>query len=108
MRKISILVPALLITSASALAASLKLTSNAVHEGKKIAESQVYNSFGCKGGNVSPDLKWTAGPAGTKYYAVTVYDPDAPTGSGWWHWVMFNIPASVNSLEAGAKIPTGA
>jgi len=52
---------------------------------------------------VSPALKWSGAPAGTKSYAVTVYDPDAPTGSGWWHWVLFNIPANVTSLAEGVK-----
>jgi Raf kinase inhibitor-like YbhB/YbcL family protein len=70
-----------------------------------IAEAQVFNGFGCDGGNVSPSLSWKNAPAGTKSFAITVYDPDAPTGSGWWHWVMFNIPASVMSLPAGSGNP---
>ena len=65
-------------------------------------------------GNISPSLSWKDPPAGTKSFAVTVYDPDAPTGSGWWHWVVFNLPADVRSLPAGAgnpasgKLPKGA
>lgn len=58
---------------------------------------------GCGGSNVSPQLTWSAGPAGTQSYVVTEYDPDAPTGSGFWHWTMFNIPATVTSLAQGAN-----
>ena len=67
-----------------------------------LADKQVLNGFGCQGGNQSPQLAWSDPPAGTKSFAVTVYDPDAPTGSGWWHWVVFDIPANVRSLPAGA------
>ena len=83
------------------------LRSPDLPEGKPLPTAQVFNSFGCTGGNVSPRLEWSGAPAGTKSFAVTVYDPDAPTGSGWWHWVMFNIPASVTSLPAGAGDPKG-
>ena len=68
--------------------------------GATLPESMVFDGFGCKGGNHSPALRWSNPPAGTKSYAVTVYDPDAPTGSGWWHWVVFNIPASATGLPA--------
>jgi Raf kinase inhibitor-like YbhB/YbcL family protein len=68
----------------------------------RIANSHVYNGMGCTGQNISPTLEWSNAPAGTKSYAVTAYDPDAPTGSGWWHWVMYNIPATTTSLAAGA------
>jgi phosphatidylethanolamine-binding protein (PEBP) family uncharacterized protein len=64
-------------------ASGFVVTSPQVHENGKITEEQVFNSFGCTGGNVSPALAWRGAPAGTKSFAVTVYDPDAPTGSGW-------------------------
>lgn len=58
--------------------------------------------FGCKGDNVSPEISWHGAPAETQSFMVTIYDPDAPTGSGWWHWVVADIPASVTSLRQGA------
>ena len=86
-------------------AAAFKLTSPDVHQGRKIAAAQVFSGMGCTGSNISPALEWSGAPAGTKSYAVTIYDPDAPTGSGWWHWVVYNIPASTTKLAAGAGDP---
>lgn len=94
-----------LLASTAVHAASFVLTSPQVKKGGRIAEEQVYNGFGCKGNNISPALQWKGAPSGTKSFAVTLYDPDAPTGSGWWHWVIFNIPANVTSLEKGAGDP---
>jgi Raf kinase inhibitor-like YbhB/YbcL family protein len=68
----------------------------------RITLPHVYNGMGCTGQNISPALQWYNPPAGTKSFAVTAYDPDAPTGSGWWHWVMYNIPAGTTGLPAGA------
>jgi Raf kinase inhibitor-like YbhB/YbcL family protein len=81
------------------------LTSSDIADGKKIPEAQVFNSFGCSGRNISPALSWSNVPAGTKSFALLVYDPDAPTGSGWWHWVAYNIPADATSLAANAGDP---
>jgi phosphatidylethanolamine-binding protein (PEBP) family uncharacterized protein len=66
----------------------------------QLTKTQEFSGFGCDGKNISPELHWNDAPKGTKSFAVTVYDPDAPTGSGWWHWVVLNIPASVTSLPA--------
>jgi Raf kinase inhibitor-like YbhB/YbcL family protein len=90
---------------ASAGKAHFSLTSPDIANGTNIAEAQVYNSFGCNGRNVSPALSWSNAPAGTKSFALLVHDPDAPTGSGWWHWVVYNIPATVTSLPADAGDP---
>lgn len=101
------------LSTASAFAADLKVSSKSLKEGGNITNEQVFNGFGCSGENVSPDLEWSGAPKDTKYFAVTMYDPDAPTGSGWWHWVVFNIPANVTSLAAKAgnekgPLPAGA
>ncbi|MDB6043432.1 MAG: hypothetical protein JWM63_1983 [Gammaproteobacteria bacterium] len=83
-------------------AAKFKLVSPDIGQGKTIAADQVFNGFGCKGKNLSPALFWSGAPAGTKSFALSVYDPDAPTGSGFWHWVVYNIPAGTESLPAEA------
>jgi Raf kinase inhibitor-like YbhB/YbcL family protein len=85
--------------------ASFTLTSRDIVNDKKIPEAQVFNSFGCRGGNVSPQLAWSNAPTGTKSFALLVHDPDAPTGSGWWHWVVYNIPADATSIAADAGNP---
>jgi Raf kinase inhibitor-like YbhB/YbcL family protein len=93
------------LTALGAAAADFTVSSPEVRAGGKIAEEQVFNSFGCTGANVSPALAWRGAPAGTKSFAVTVYDPDAPTGSGWWHWVVFNIPATATGVAKNAGDP---
>jgi Raf kinase inhibitor-like YbhB/YbcL family protein len=87
------------------------LTSADLKDGG-FADAQVLNAFGCSGNNVSPQLSWANAPAGTKSFVLTMFDPDAPTGSGFWHWVVVNIPASASALPTGAskdaaKLPVG-
>ncbi len=99
---------ALLAIAQPALAAGkFTLKSADVKDGGKLSERHVFNGFGCQGGNVSPQLSWTNPPAGTKSFVVTAYDPDAPTGSGWWHWVVYDIPADARELPQGAGGGTG-
>ncbi len=95
----------LLLATGQARAADFTLSSPQLQPGGTMANAQVFNGFGCSGRNISPELDWHGEPANTKSFAITVYDPDAPTGSGWWHWVIFNIPASVHHLAAGAGDP---
>jgi Raf kinase inhibitor-like YbhB/YbcL family protein len=85
--------------------AKFTLSSSDFTDGGTIANAQVFNGFDCKGGNVSPALKWSGAPAGTRSFALMVHDPDAPTGSGWWHWIVYNIPAGTTALPAGAGDP---
>lgn len=116
--KLKILLVAVVI-SASAISYSvfakspeLTVTSSDFKEGETLSIEHVFKGFGCDGGNLSPQLSWSGAPEGTNSYIVTAYDPDAPTGSGWWHWTVFNIPASVTSLDGGigktATLPEGA
>jgi len=90
-------------TSSTGARGTFVLTSADLHEGHSIARAQVYSGMGCDGQNQAPALSWTGAPRGTKSFAITMYDPDTPTGSGWWHWVVFNIPADVTSLPTGAS-----
>ncbi len=75
--------------------------------GGQATQKQFFNGMGCSGQNISPQLSWENPPEGTQYYAVTMYDKDAPTGSGFWHWVMFNIPGNVNELKSNAGDASG-
>jgi Raf kinase inhibitor-like YbhB/YbcL family protein len=112
--KRTLLATALLSLSTVLHAAGFELRSPDIPAGGRVDKRFEFNGFGCSGENQSPALQWRGAPAGTKSFAVTVYDPDAPTGSGWWHWSVINLPASVNALEpnAGAagdaRLPTGA
>ena len=114
LRRIALLVLPLSLIALGAHAAGFTLSSPTVKPNATLTDAQVFNGFGCSGKNISPALKWSPGPKGTKSYAVTLYDPDAPTGSGWWHWVVYNIPADVTELPEGAgdpknpKLPAGA
>ena len=79
------------------------LTSSDFNEGDVLPDAQVQAK-----GNRSPHLAWSNAPQGTKSFAVTCYDPDAPTGSGFWHWTVANIPADVTEIAAGGPVPSGA
>jgi len=93
----------------SALAADFRLTSSDFKANGELANKFVYQGFGCHGDNVSPALSWSGAPAGTKSYALLVHDPDAPTGgAGWWHWIVYNIPASASAIAQGAGTADGA
>lgn len=72
------------------------LTSDTL--GGEATQKEEFNGFGCIGDNESPQLSWKNAPKGTQSFAITMYDPDAPTGSGWWHWVVFDIPATTSAL----------
>src|ERR1700688_5332384 len=105
MTKLTIRLAALGVSALGASVAnaqSMSLTSSEIKEGGTIANEQVFKGFGCTGSNISPALSWSGAPSGTKSFAVSMYDPDAPTGSGWWHWVVFNIPPGTTSLPKGA------
>lgn len=92
-----------ILSVSSALGAGrFSLMSPTIKPNATLSTDQVFNGFGCTGENVSPALKWSGAPVGTKSFAITVYDPDAPTGSGWWHWVVYNIPADVHEFAAGS------
>jgi len=112
--KRALITTALISLSTLTSAGGFQLISPDIQPGRPINKRFEFNGFGCSGDNQSPALQWRGAPAGTESYAVTVYDPDAPTGSGWWHWVVINLPANVNSLPAdagaveGAKLPKGA
>jgi Raf kinase inhibitor-like YbhB/YbcL family protein len=91
--------------------------SNSFKDGDYLAQEQILSAeygFGCEGGNKSPHLAWSGAPTGTKSFAVTCFDPDAPTGSGFWHWLVVNIPSNVTELaldaghRSGSKLPKGA
>jgi Raf kinase inhibitor-like YbhB/YbcL family protein len=107
---------ALLATSmlSHAWAAGLSIDIPTIKPNSTLGDAQVYNGFGCSGKNISPAVKWSGAPSGTKSFALTLYDPDAPTGSGWWHWVVYNIPASASGLPEhagdsdGKQLPGGA
>ncbi len=104
MHSIKFLIAAAALTL-SPMTQAFELTSTDIEAGKPMPKAQEYQGFGCDGANLSPQLTWKDAPAGTQSFAVTTYDPDAPTGSGWWHWLAYNIPADVRQLPRGAGNP---
>lgn len=98
----SLTAAAMMALSGSVSAASaFSLSSADIPADFRLTQQHVFKGFGCGGENISPQLSWRNPPVGTKSYAITVFDPDAPTGSGWWHWTMVNIPAQVHDLPTG-------
>lgn len=97
----------LLLTTLTVLFASISysqqtFTLKSDNLGGNATKVEEFNGFGCTGNNMSPQLSWENAPEGTKSFAITMYDPDAPTGSGWWHWVVFDIPANIKELVKDA------
>lgn len=86
------------------LAAALALTSPDVVAGGRIGAAQVWNRDGCHGGNVSPALRWSGVPHGTRSLVLELFDSDAPTGHGWYHWTAWDIPADRRGLDRG-RVP---
>jgi Raf kinase inhibitor-like YbhB/YbcL family protein len=90
------------------------VSSPTFQPGAPLPSAHVLDGFGCTGGNRSPALQWTDPPPGTQSFAVTLYDPDAPTGSGWWHWVLYDVPGRLRALPEdagradGSGLPAGA
>jgi len=105
---------AVVLSQTPASAADFKLTSPDIGPDKPLAQDFVFSGYGCSGGNQSPALRWSDAPAGTKSFAVALFDPDAMQGRGFWHWLMVNIPASTTALARdagrndGSKLPVGA
>src|SRR3954468_3461692 len=88
-------------TAKKARAGPFRVTAPDLVTKGRIDVSHAFNGMGCTGQNISPALSWSNPPAGTKSFAVTMYDPDAPTGSGFWHWVVFDIPVNIKELKSG-------
>lgn len=86
-----------------------RVMSTSFKAGKQLSSARfVHDGAGCGGDNVSPGLSWSGAPAGTRSYAVTLFDPDARNGRGWWHWLVFDIPPTSEHLREGGPVPSGA
>lgn len=86
---------------------SITVTIGGLDAAGRFADTQVFSGFGCTGGNQSPELSWTGAPEGTQAYAIVMHDPDAPTGVGFFHWVLTDLPAGTTQLAAGAASAEG-
>ena len=99
-----------LLAATTMMADTFTLSSNDLQG--QLTTTQEFDGFGCSGANQSPALHWTNAPKGTKSFALTMYDADAPTGSGWWHWMIVNIPATSKQIASNASakhlLPKGA
>lgn len=91
-----------LFLAAPTVADTFKVSSTDIKQGEFMSKTHEFTGFGCEGGDKSPQLSWSGAPEGTESYAIMAYDPDAPTGSGWWHWQVVNIDKNVNSVATGA------
>ncbi len=100
MKKVNLTVIGLCLMLCHSYAQTFTLTSKSI--GGQATNKEVFNGMGCNGENISPQLSWANAPEGTKSFAVTMYDPDAPTGSGWWHWLVFDIPANISEFKEDA------
>jgi len=108
MRSVYVLCALFALTADASAHAFFSLTSPDLPEGAPVAEKFTADEFGCHGGNVSPALAWSNAPANTKSFVITLYDTYRPPQSGWWHWTVFNIPASIHALPRGAGSISGA
>lgn len=107
MKKLSKIAAALLLVVPAFASQAMTLKSDTVTNDQSFTNAQIFNQWGCTGDNLSPELSWSDVPQGTKSFALTMYDPDAPTGSGWWHWVVVNLPANTRHLSADAGVIGG-
>lgn len=102
MRKTNLILMLLFFILTTTLFGQKTFTLSSQNLGGEATTVQEFNGFDCSGDNKSPQLSWKNVPEGTKSFAITMYDPDAPTGSGFWHWIVFDIPANVNELVTNA------
>lgn len=93
----------LALAAQAAAGGAFTLSSPQHKNGGTMGLDRIFNAFGCTGKNIPPKRVWSNPPADTRSFALPIYDPDAPTGSGWWHWVVFDIPASTRSLSLDAS-----
>ena len=102
MKKLQLLVTICLFSIfANAANAKMSISSPDFKEGEMVKEANIYNGFGCSGQNISPEINISNVPKDAKSLAITIYDPNAPTGSGWWHWIVYDVPTSTKTIASG-------